>query len=1366
MLVAVTAVVLISHVVAATATENYGGCGCSTNRDGVTKCVGVNDNVFNITSSESVRNLTIDCIGRSQIKSLQRNAFKAGVDKLDSLEILSCDMETIGQNAFDELTALERLSLRNNSLRNISDDAFLISGREKTSSMRDLDLSYNKLQDLSQAAFLRLVSLSHISLRGNHIEDLDDYLFFPTLALKTLDLGENRLKGINGIVFRELTDLKSLLLDNNLLTSIPGPILRAENGLEDLKLSGNSITALDSICLNLGRLTSLDLGNNQLTSITSGTFQDCGSLKYLFLQQNMITDLSSDAFRGMDNLETLSLSGNKLIVLHDMTFSTSPSMTTLELQENNIQRLSGKPFQDLTHLLLLNLSGNSLEAINGSGTLGGLGRLQTLDISDNPKLATIHPEALIDSGLIDLDASRCSLQSVDFLRLPGHLGGTVDLSQQNQALLIPEAVFMNVGPIQRLILSDNKLRSIDFLDQTAVTILDLDNTDIKDHLSGHFVNSSSPYHKTVRHLSIRRNKIDSVEEIRPLLSKSIQTLDLSENKLLQLTLPSTTQVPLENLQTLIVDHNQAAGSLQISISTGFATTVHYSGTGTKLSLFGTRFSGFESLNMPFTNLHLGGTGGTVLMSDWSVVSPSSGETSLSITHAGLVSVPLLGRAPWAWMEIILNNNKLTKIYHADFSMNDVGNLRKLDLSHNHIYWIDTRAFYLPGLRDLDLSYNYISSVTDITSWFSQALPALTTIDLTFNKMQTLPKTQNDTLFSEAQDIRLGFNPYHCNCELHWLTPVVCDSMKTDGYIMGGGCVTPKSIPFAEILPSDINEQCVSPRIEKMESHELSDGNTLLTCVASGDPLPSVYWSRIHANSEQVLLVTAEPSRDKASSWTVATVLLSHEGTDFVNYACKANTSMAPSGVSQPFVPTTTPIPETTAESMTSNITLVAGEGGDSDKKYTAGDMAGAVLGTLIICLLLVGLACFVFWKMRQKSKRQASLERDMKTQPSPEEILEMENETYDFTDENTNKGFSFTESLRRFDPRKLIARIHRPPSAISETSSCGPPETAPPPPPRGESKDEPPPIPGRLRPSARNNEESDEQTYDDTTAPVDEYWHLEKGSFNVETYDCLEESPAVGTTDMALTPVSEKVKDKGRKADGREEEDDYKGKKEEERPVSDDISLSPDNIEPEDFYEDVESVRRGEVSKAGDTTVSDKENDETLQEPSRSHVPDRPPTGKPPALPESSYQRESSEDREQSPDKKNGNRTDDKEEEQPTYDNTTQELDDLAPEESYEDVLINPVAVFQPEGSKDGDAAASDKEEDQEMLYENNDDTSQAASPSMPDFHSTSLSGQPSAVSEKSPRRESMDSDSGLEEINIYEDFDKLFKVAKDGSDC
>ena len=394
-------------------------------------------------------------------------------------------------------------------------------------------------------------------------------------------------------------------------------------------------------------------------------------------------------------------------------------------------------------------------------------------------------------------------------------------------------------------------------------------------------------------------------------------------------------------------------------------------------------------------------------------------------------------------------------------------------------------------------------------------------------------------------------------------------MKTDGYIMGGGCVTPKSIAFAEMLPSDIPEQCVGPRIEKVESYELSDGNTLLICVVSGDPLPSAHWFGIHANGKQVLLVTVEPPQDKASPWTGASVLVSHAETEFVKYECKANTTLAQSVASQGFLQITTPVPTRHFHTLVpvtteGSIMPVSPEDRNSQKKYTAGEMAGAVLGTLIICLLLVGFVLFVIWTRTRRDQVSAQL--------SGRQELELQDIPFDVNaDRNSKRGFSFKVSFQELKPR-ISKQSDKLSTTASDTFSLG-------------VKGNDPASPRDQERTPGDNGDSDEMKYD-STEPQGDYVYLNNTDSTDSNSDMYEPLDDV-RSDYMRTPnrMGAEIRDGGPHPDDK--------KREMEQPA---CSTGAPILETADTcYNDVEirtdNTRQPGRSMVGSTTGSDEEDD-------------------------------------------------------------------------------------------------------------------------------------------------------------------------------
>jgi Leucine-rich repeat (LRR) protein len=87
--------------------------------------------------------------------------------------------------------------------------------------------------------------------------------------------------------------------------------------LETLNLGVNGLSTLpDGIFSDLKKLQQLDLSFNKFTQISSGLMAGLGpSLTRINLQYNMITSVSARAFHGLSGLVWLSMSSNKLAML-------------------------------------------------------------------------------------------------------------------------------------------------------------------------------------------------------------------------------------------------------------------------------------------------------------------------------------------------------------------------------------------------------------------------------------------------------------------------------------------------------------------------------------------------------------------------------------------------------------------------------------------------------------------------------------------------------------------------------------------------------------------------------------------------------------------------------------------------------------------------------------------------------------------------------------------------------------------------------------------------------------------------------------------------------------------------------------------
>ncbi|VDO00294.1 unnamed protein product [Rodentolepis nana] len=174
--------------------------------------------------------------------------------------------------------------------------------------------------------------LKSITIENTNLENLEQGLF-DRLSLKSL----------TEIHIRENPNLGYKGFGVSVFSSLPQ--------LETLDLKGNRIEHLDFVrwgfpVIDKGkppsRLINLNLANNSLTFIKSGTFVLFPFLESLSLANNRLSSLSSDVFEGLFSLKQLDLSGNllNLMELKNMpAFSiTLANLNILDISMNPLMR--------------------------------------------------------------------------------------------------------------------------------------------------------------------------------------------------------------------------------------------------------------------------------------------------------------------------------------------------------------------------------------------------------------------------------------------------------------------------------------------------------------------------------------------------------------------------------------------------------------------------------------------------------------------------------------------------------------------------------------------------------------------------------------------------------------------------------------------------------------------------------------------------------------------------------------------------------------------------------------------------------------------------------------------------------------------
>lgn len=320
----------------------------------------VPDNSFKPLKRLSNLRLDANLLTEIPVKALNR------ARTLEAINFEFNQIEEVPDYAFVNLTNLALVILSNNKISHIGQNAF-----QGLPVLKLLELSNNRLTEIPPA-INALPDLVELSVRENKIEYLPDDIFSGNKKLSILKLKDNPITSCGTKTFSGLPNLAELVLSEaHELTVFPN--LAGSSGLEKVTLDRAAIRQLpDDLCKNLlvltvldvhtnhissipnmsdcTDLTSLNLGNNEITVLADSALEGLRSLKDLILSYNKIQYVSEKAFVGLHKLQYLDLSNNKISYIHPNAFADLKSLEDLNVAENQFESLPTKGLQKLRHL--------------------------------------------------------------------------------------------------------------------------------------------------------------------------------------------------------------------------------------------------------------------------------------------------------------------------------------------------------------------------------------------------------------------------------------------------------------------------------------------------------------------------------------------------------------------------------------------------------------------------------------------------------------------------------------------------------------------------------------------------------------------------------------------------------------------------------------------------------------------------------------------------------------------------------------------------------------------------------------------------------------------------------------------------------
>ncbi|KAE8298803.1 Extracellular matrix protein 2 Matrix glycoprotein SC1/ECM2 Precursor [Larimichthys crocea] len=275
--------------------------------------------------------------------------------------------------------------------------------------LKSLSLEGNNISSIPAEAFNGIPNLEWINLNKNKLTSAN----IDAKAFKELKINENKLEGINKHNLQDLSSLVILELEANLLS---------EGNVDPLAFAP------------LNQLSYLRMGRNHFRTIPQGLPM---SLLELYLENNLIEEISEAVFNQTLNLNVISLRYNRLdeTRIAPMAWINHRNLESIDLSHNQLYLVPSYLPRSLVHLVLV---GNNIERIPG------------------------YVFAHMDPGLeyLYLSYNKLDGEGVEPESFFGVFNSMVELCLDNNQLITIPSGINEMTNLHFLRLNNNKLRSI------------------------------------------------------------------------------------------------------------------------------------------------------------------------------------------------------------------------------------------------------------------------------------------------------------------------------------------------------------------------------------------------------------------------------------------------------------------------------------------------------------------------------------------------------------------------------------------------------------------------------------------------------------------------------------------------------------------------------------------------------------------------------------------------------------------------------------------------------------------------------------------------------------------------------------------
>jgi hypothetical protein len=208
-------------------------------------------------------------------------------------------------------THVQTLVLDGNSTTFFENDTFVSKGLGELGMLK---ADFCKLRKIELGAFNGLTKLKHLLMKNNEISEIVPGTFQKMSSLEYLDLGNNRIEHLESNVFYGLAKLKYVYLEGNRLQYLHPDTFVGLPNLQILFLSNNFGLQIptDRHFINSHSLKRLHISGCNVSSVSVETFVNISALDVLDLSYNYMNILDINILKLLPYLSKIYLYGNPL----------------------------------------------------------------------------------------------------------------------------------------------------------------------------------------------------------------------------------------------------------------------------------------------------------------------------------------------------------------------------------------------------------------------------------------------------------------------------------------------------------------------------------------------------------------------------------------------------------------------------------------------------------------------------------------------------------------------------------------------------------------------------------------------------------------------------------------------------------------------------------------------------------------------------------------------------------------------------------------------------------------------------------------------------------------------------------------------